>query len=389
LPFQNISGDPEQEYFADGMVEELITALSRVPWLFVISRNSSFAYKGRLPDVRRVGQELGVRYVLEGSVRKAANRIRITGQLIDASTGSHIWADRFEGELADVFDLQDQVTMGVVAAIEPKLRSMEIERARRKPTSSLRAYDLILRALPGLYTLDADVIAEAIKAVDHAIQLDPEYTRALALKVRLQARQVYTVGASPQESPAEILRLTRLAIEKGRDDPEVLWMTAFVMLTFGRDLESATALIDRSLSINPHCAEALAHAAMIYAFGGDHAATISLTDRALRLNPLSRSVYNVYFARSVLALVEQDYAGCLDWTERTLRELPQFAPALRYRAASLGHLGRQDQARDVLRKLLAVNPGLSLDGIRSTPSPLGAKSEVLLDGLRKAGLPEN
>jgi adenylate cyclase len=371
------------------MVEELITALSRLPWLFVISRNSSFAYKGKLPDVRRVGQELGVRYVLEGSVRKAASRIRITGQLIDASTGSHIWADRFEGELTDVFDLQDQVTMGVVAAIEPKLRNVEIERARRKPTSSLRAYDLILRALPSLYTLDADLIAQAIEAVDQAIELDPEYARALALKVRLQVRQANTVGARPRASPAEILRLARAAIDKARDDPEVLWMTAFVVATFGRDLQSAAALIDRSLTINSHCAEALAHGAIIYSYSGDHAATMSLTDRALRLNPLSQSVYNVFYARGVLAFFEHDYAGCLDWMERSLRELPQCAPVLRFCAASLGQLGRLDEARDVVHKLLIATPGVTLDSLGSTYGHMGAMADRVLDGLRQAGLPEN
>jgi adenylate cyclase len=389
LPFQNISGDPEQEYFADGMVEELITALSRVRWLFVIARNSSFAYKGKSPDIRQVGRELGVRYVLEGSVRKAANRVRITGQLIDALSGAHIWADRFEGDFADVFDLQDQVTMGVVAAIEPKLRDAEIERAKRKPTANLQAYDLILRALPGLYTLDADSIAQSIEIVDRAIILDPNYARALALKARLHIRQVFTIGAAPVTSSADIVRLARLAAEKGRDDPEVLWMSSFALATAGGDLPGAMALIDRSLSLNPHCAEALAHAAMIYAFSGDRLTTIAHADRALRLNPMGRAVYNIFFARSVLDFVEECYAGCLDWATRSLRELPEFAPALRYRAASLSHLGRREEARDAVRKLLAVTPNENISSLRSKYHHMATGvRESLLEGLRLADLPE-
>ena len=178
LPFQNMSGDPEQEYFADGMVEELITAFSRVRWLFVIARNSSFAYKGKSPDIRQVGRGLGVRYVLEGSVRKAGNRVRITGQLIDTANGSHIWSDRSDGEMADIFDLQDQVTASVVAAIEPKLLDAEIQRAQREPTANLQAYDLFLRALASIHTLDRDGIDPAIALLDRAITLDPSYARA-------------------------------------------------------------------------------------------------------------------------------------------------------------------------------------------------------------------
>jgi TolB-like protein len=197
LPFQNMSGDPEQEYFADGMLEELITALSRVRWLFVIARNSSFAYKGKSPDIRQVGRALGVRYILEGSVRKAGNRVRITGQLIDAANGSHIWSDRFDGEMADVFDLQDQVTTSVVVAIEPKLLDAEIERAKRKPTANLQAYDHFLRALASIHTLDRDGIDPALAMLDQAISLDPNYARALALKARLQIRRIFAIGADP------------------------------------------------------------------------------------------------------------------------------------------------------------------------------------------------
>jgi TolB-like protein len=391
LPFQNMSGDPEQEYFADGMVEEITTAIARLPWLFVISRNSSFTYKGRIVDAKQVARDLGVRYVLEGSVRKAANRVRITGQLIDATTGAHIWANRFDGELADIFDLQDEVTTGVVAAIEPKLRDAEIERAQRKPTSNLLAYDLLLRALPGLYTLESGGIARAIATLDQAITLDPNYARALALKARLQVRQVFTIGAdSCLASSDDTARLARLAVEKDRDDPEVLWMAGFAVALAGADLLGAVALVNRSLRLNPNCAEALAHAAMICAYTGDRVATISHADRALRLNPMGRAVYNIYFARSVLDFVGGDYEGCLDWTEKSLQEMPRFAPALRYRAASLSLLGRHDEARHVACRLGRLIPTENVAGLQSQYRlwQAGGILDALLDGLRQAGLPK-
>jgi TolB-like protein/class 3 adenylate cyclase len=341
LPFQNMSGDPEQEYFADGMVEELITALSRVRWLFVIARNSSFAYKGKSPDIRQVGRALGVRYILEGSVRKAGNRVRITGQLIDAANGSHIWSDRFDGEMADVFDLQDQVTTSVVVAIEPKLLDAEIERAKRKPTANLQAYDHLLRALASIHTLDRDGIDPALAMLDQAISLDPNYARALALKARLQVRRIFALGADPSApSMTDTVHLARFAVEKGRDDPDVLSMAGFAVTMAGGDLQGGIALIDRSLALNPHCAEALAHGAMIYAFSGNRPMTIALADRALRLNPMGRAIYQICYARSVLDFVGANYEGCLDWTTKTLREMPMFAPALRYQAASLSQLAR-------------------------------------------------
>jgi TolB-like protein/class 3 adenylate cyclase len=395
LPFRNMSGDPEQEYFADGMVEEMITALSRVRWLFVIARNSSFAYKGKSPDIRQVGRELGVRYVLEGSVRKAGNRVRITGQLIDASNGSHIWSDGFDSEMADIFDLQDQVTASVVAAIEPKLLDAEIARAKRKPTAVSQAYDLFLRALASFHTLDRDGIDPAITLLDRAIALDPGYARALALKARLQVRRIFTIGADPSAPlMADTVRLARLAVEKGRDDPDVLWMASFAVTTAGGDLQGGITLIDRSLALNPNCAEALAHGAMIYAFSGNRPTTIAHADRALRLNPMGRAVYNIYFARGVLDFVCANYEGCRDWMAQTLREMPMFPPALRYQAASLSNLGREDEARNVLRRLLAVTPDATIARVLLLPTyyaerPDGARIlDAMLDGLRQAGLPE-
>jgi adenylate cyclase len=221
LPFQNMSGDPEQEYFADGIVEEITMGISRLPWLFVIARNSSFTYKGKAVDVKQVARELGVRYVLEGSVRKAANRVRITAQLIDTTSGAHIWADRFDGALDDIFELQDQVASGVVGAIEPKLRQSEIERATRKPTESLDAYDLYLQALAAVHQLTSEGLQNAARQAERALEIDPSYAPAAALAAYCRVRQVTHGWARPTpELAAVALRLARRAIDTGKDDPD-------------------------------------------------------------------------------------------------------------------------------------------------------------------------
>jgi len=395
LPFQNISGDPEQEYFSDGMTKELITALSHVRWLFVIARNSSFAYKGKSPDIRQVGRELGVRYVLEGSVRRSGNRVRIAGQLIDAASGAHIWADRFDGELAGIFDLQDQVTANVVAAIEPKLRAAEIERARRKPTSNLQAYDLFLRALASVHNLDRSVIEQAIALLERAIALDPNYARALALQARLQARRGVVCGADPAD-PSVTGSACRalLAVEKGRDDPEVLWMACLAIGLVGGDLRAGIALIDRSLALNPHSSEALASSSLMRAFMGDRATAIAHAERGLRLNPTGPDIYHIYQARGILDFGDADYEGCCNWVAQALRELPNFPPSLRYQAASLGLLGRHQEAQEVIRRLRTVCPEETIARVRMyyafyarIPETSGTL-DALLEGLRRAGLPE-
>src|SRR5215471_549095 len=253
LPFQNMSGDPEQEYFADGMVEEITTALSRIRWLFVIARNSSFTYKGQAVDVKQVGRELGVCYVLEGSVRKASGRLRITTQLIDAQSGAHIWADRFDGALDDIFELQDQIAIGVVGAIEPKLRSAEIERAIRKPTENLGAYDLYLRALAQFWKWTPDGWGEAIDLLRRALVIDPSYATAAGLfawcRVVEQTRRL----ASAQERD-EGLRFAHLAVEKGNEDPDALWMGGWGMLMLAGEHAAGLSAMERSLTLNPNSA---------------------------------------------------------------------------------------------------------------------------------------
>jgi len=256
LPFQNMSGDPDQEYFADGMVEEIITALSRVRWLFVIARYSSFTYKGQAVDVKKVSRELGVRYVLEGSVRKGGNRIRITAQLIDAATGAHLWADRFDGLLEDVFELQDNVASSITGVIEPTLRQAEIERARRKRPDSLDAYDLYLRALPHAFTAMPEDADKAAALLIKAVELEPDYAVAHAI-IAFCHEQRYLRGGMQEETRLAALHHARLAIAGGGDDAAALATAGFVIAVCGRDYQTAVTAFDRSFALSSSLALAL------------------------------------------------------------------------------------------------------------------------------------
>ncbi len=389
LPFLNLSGDPEQEYFSDGITEDIITALSRLKWFFVIARNSSFTYKGRSVDEKQVAAELGVRYVLEGSVRKAGDRVRITGQLIQADTGLHVWADRFDGELADIFGLQDRVTSSVVTAMEPSLRQAEIDRARRKPTEKLDAYDWYLRALPRFYTLTREGVDEAIVLLDRAIAIDPHFALAKALAARCYAwRNPQGWAAAPEEEKAIAIRLGREALRDGGDDPSVLWMVGFAMWQLRVDLEGALELYDRSLALNPDCSQALTLRGWALATAGrTDEATASLL-RPLRISPVDPEAFFTMTALGWTHLMAGRFNDAIEWTSRALRERPAFAPALRFHAVCLVELGRLDEARDTVAYLLQLEPGLTASKLRQRAPIFDAKlMNVFLDRLRKAGLP--
>jgi len=390
LPFENLSGDPEQQYFSDGITEDIITALSRMKWFFVIARNSSFTYKGRTVDVKQIARELGVRYVLEGSVRKAGGRVRITGQLIQAKTGQHIWANRFDGELADVFDLQDQVTASVVAAIEPSLRQAEIDRARRKPTERLDAYDWYLRALPHFYTLTREGMDEAIMLLDRAVAIDPHFALAKALLARCYGwRNPQGWAAAPEEEKATAVRIGREALQDGTDDPSVLWMVGFVMWQLRVDPEGALELYDRSLALNPNCAQALALRGWALATAGRPDEAIPSLLQALRLSPFDPEAFFTMSAIACAYLLAKRFDEAIKWTSRALRERPTFAPALRFHAVCLVELGRLGEARDTVAHLLQLEPGLTISTLRRRAPVSDAKlMDAFLDGLRKAGLPE-
>jgi adenylate cyclase len=391
LPFQNMSGDPEQEYFADGIVEEIITALSRFKSLFVIARNSSFTYKGRPADVKQVGRELGVRYVLEGSVRKAGSRMRITGQLIDAATGAHLWADRFDGELADVFDLQDQVAQSVVGAIAPAMERAEIDRAKRKPTDSLDAYDLYLRGLTALYQGNRQAFERALRLFNDSIDVDPEfalaYARAAYCYAELKGNGWFT---DRPDEVAEVSRIARRAIDLGGDDAAVTcaagWALGFVV----RDLDGAATLIDRALILNPNLAEAWVCGGWLRTWFGEPKVAIERFGRAIRLNPLGLQIRGtrVGMAHAHFFLGQDEKAA--SWAAQALQDSPDFQSALRIGAASNGMAGRLEQAQKAMTRLSQLNPALRVSTLKNFLGPYRRAEDLKRyeEGLRRAGLSE-
>jgi TolB-like protein/Flp pilus assembly protein TadD len=389
LPFFNISGEPEQEYFADGMAEEITTALSRCSWLFVIARNSSFTYKGKAVDVRQVGRELGVRYVLEGSVRRGGNRLRFTGQLIDAISGGHIWADRFEGDVGDVFELQDLFTESVVAAIEPKLQLAEIERLKHKPATSLDAYDLLLRAQQREHEFTEESLAQALLHLEQALLIDPVYAPAMALVAYcLAERRINGWMRDPHTEKMDGLHFAMRAVELGNDDGNVFWMAAYAIFRLAWDAGRAKELARRSLQLNPNSANALAELGRIEAFLGNYDIALELLLRAERLGPRDP---RGWFVKTELAFAyylagRQDEAASM--AERVLNQKPRFGMAFRIIAASSVKRGRQREAEDAVRRALEIEPQLTLTRLR--PRVMANESDWLQysSDLRRAGLPE-
>jgi TolB-like protein/class 3 adenylate cyclase/Tfp pilus assembly protein PilF len=388
LPFQNMSGDPEQEYFADGMVEDIITALSRFKSLFVIARNSSFTYKGRAVDIKQVGRELGVRYVLEGSVRKAGGKVRITGQLIDSDTGAHLWADRFDGLLEDVFDLQDQVTASVVAAIAPKITQAEIERARRKPAGSLDAYDLYLRALSLSHQFTPESLREAVAVLENALKIDPSYAPAAALSVfSFSWWHSETRAERPQTD--EAVRLAKRTMAMATDDPDVLWMVGWGLAYLANENAAGASLIERSLTLNPNCAQAWLASGYVNCFGNRNDAAIDALERAARLSPLDPLGHLVKFAFALAHLQSKRYEEAIDWADRALTQKPAFFNAMCVRTTASGHLGRHEEGRKWVDRIRAISPDLTGQSYKGFLSGFFVPEAVTLqvDGLCKAGLP--
>ena len=390
LPFQNMTGDAEQEYFVDGMVEEITTAIARLPWLFVIARNSAFTYKGRAVDVKQVAQELGVRYVLEGSVRKAGNRVRITGQLIDTTTGAHIWADRFDGAIDDIFELQDQVASSVAGAIEPKLRQSEIERASRKPTANLTAYDLYLRALAQSYRFTEEGLAEAIVLARQALAIDPSYAPAAAMVGWCRGLQrVQGWGAASANDVAEACRLARQALEAERDDAETIWQAAWTLFILAGEAAMAAAALDRALALNANAAHAWLIRGHIHGLRNEPEAAIEALERARRLSPFDPYTFFYALNIAVAHLAARRFEQAIEWADRALHDQPRTVSAMRVKVAALAHLGHLDAARTEVSRLLAIDPKLTIAGYReylqmAAPEVL----ELLVTGMRLAGLPE-
>jgi TolB-like protein/tetratricopeptide (TPR) repeat protein len=389
LPFDNLSGDPEQGYFADGMVEEIITALSRTRWLFVIARNSSFTYKGRAVDIKQVGRELGVRYVLEGSVRKAASRVRITGQLIDAATGAHLWAERFDGGLEDVFDLQEEVTRSVVGAIAPKLEQAEIERAKRKPTEHLDAYDYYLRGVASLHQLTRESTTNAVQLFYKAIELDPEFASAYGMAAWCGVmRKANGWMTDRKQETAETERLALKAVDLGRDDAVALSLGGHALAFVVGDNNSGAAFIDRALALNPNLATAWLFSGWVRADLGDTETSLQHLATAIRMSPVDPLMFDMQNAVAVAHLFAGRFEEASSWAERSLREKPDFLGSLRYAAASYALAGRTEDGQRVVSRILGLDPGQRISNLADFVSAVPAHMALLAEGLRKAGLPE-
>jgi len=386
LPFPNMSGDLDQDYFADGIVDDIITALSRFKFLFVIARNSSFAYKGRAVDIKQVGRELGVRYVLEGSVRKVAGRVRIAGQLIDASTGAHVWADRFEGDLGDVFALQDEVTMNVISAIRPKLLEAEIEHAVRRP-NNLSAYDLYLRATPHFYSMTLEGVAEAIRLLARALKIDPRYSVAASLAVSCHVLNlIHGWSADPQVEVGEVMRLSQLVLSIDENDPETLasvgWAKAYITGDFGAAME----MVDRAVSLNPSSSMAWAYRGITCVFVGRTEDAIQSLEWAMRLSPLDPMLYTLQAFMAIAFINLRRFDDAVAAAEKSLHKKQNFMLAHRCHVAALAHLGRDSEAKQAVVRLLEHEPDfrMSIWANRTRQWP----TKLLAEGLHKAGLPE-
>jgi TolB-like protein len=389
LPFDNLSGDREQEYFADGIVEELITALSRMRWLFVIARNSSFAYKGRAIDVKQVGRELGVRYLLEGSVRKAGNRVRISGQLVDTAIGAHLWADRFDGALEDIFDLQDQVTASVVGTIAPRLEQAEIERTSRKPTESLDAYDYYLRGLAGVHQWTKDGNEEALGHLYRAIELDRNFASAYGMAARCYSQRKTSGWVRDRAwEIAETERLARRAAELGKDDALALCTAGMALNFVVGDANDGAALIDRAIALNPNLAWAWLFGGWAKMWVGESDAAIERIIRAMRLSPTDPHSFSMYTAMAGAHFYAGRFIEAVSWGERALRERPNYIHPMLVTAASFALAGRLQDAEKTLAKVRTLDPELRVSNLGRY---LNDRSKVFSkweEGLRLAGLPE-
>jgi TolB-like protein/class 3 adenylate cyclase/Flp pilus assembly protein TadD len=390
LPFQNMSGDPEQEYFADGIVEDIITALSRFKSLFVIARNSSFTFKGKAADIKKVGQELGVRYVLEGSIRKAGGRVRITGQLIDAVSGAHLWADKFDGSLEDVFDLQDRITMSVVAAIAPKLDQAEIERSKRKPTEKLDAYDYYLRGLAVVEGAIKDENEEALRFFYKSIEIDANFALAHAMVARcFTLRKANGWMTDVAKESAETAKQARRAVELGRDDAAVLSRAGYALARVVFEPEEGADLIERALALNPHLSSAWQFGGLLKAFRGEPETAIEHLAHAMRLSPLDPSLYSMQTATALAHFVAGRYDESVLWAEKASREDPNFLPAIRIIATSAGNSGQLERAQKAAKRMLEIDPAFRVSRL-TDHVPLRRPDDLAryAEGLRRAGLPE-
>jgi adenylate cyclase len=391
LPFKNISGDPEQEYFVDGLVEDIIAALSKLSFLFVIAGSSSFTYKSRTVEARQIRRELGVRYVLAGSVRKSGERLRITGEVVDATSGKVIWADRYEGALENVFSLQDSITLSVVTAIAPKMLQAEIARAQAKPTTNLSAYDLYLRALALMFDDKPESLLQAASLLKQAVQLDPNYSTAHGLIANCHLTRFVSHGVPIlAEEIAEGLEAAKRAVETGRDNPDALARGGLgIALLGGRPFEAVIHL-KRALSLNPNSLVVVKFAGHVFGMIGAHEKALELYLRATQISPIDPWAFDTHLGVSMQHLFARRFQEAISWADRTLSEKPDFFPALLIKVAAMGAAGLPaEEVSDVVRDISAIIPNLSIAGARQRMRGFQeADVDIFLTGLRKAGIPE-
>jgi TolB-like protein len=390
LPFLNLSGDAAQDYFIDGVVEDIISALSRIRWLFVVARNSSFTYKDRAVDVKQVSRELGVRYVLEGSMRKAANRVRITGQLVDATTGANIWAERFEGTLDDLFELQDQVATSVVGAIAPQLERAEIERAMRKPTESLDAYDYYLRGMANFHQGSKQAIDAALPLFQKAFALDPGFASAhgMAAACHYWRKMNNWMSDRPHEL-AEGAQLAIRAVELGSNDAVALTRGGHALAHFGGDLDRGIAAVERALVLNPNLSAAWYLSGFQRISLGEHDDAVERFARAMRLSPLDPETFQMQTGTAMAHMFARRFELASDWADKAAREAPNILRVSAFSAASHALAGRMDEARGAMWHVRRIDPTMRISNVADWV--VLRRSEDLatfVEGLRKAGMAE-
>jgi adenylate cyclase len=387
LPFQNMSSDPEQEYFADGMVEEITTALSRFKWLFVIARNSSFTFKGRAVDIKEVGRRLGVRYVLEGSVRKASGKVRIAGQLIDAVTGAHVWAERFERALSDIFVLQDEITAAVVCAILPKLLRTEIAAATRRRPENLTAYDFQLRAMYQYSRATRKGLAEAIRLANHALELDPSLGFVAALAGLCHMVNVLLgFAADPKFDRTEAVRFVRMASSVDDGDPQTLATTALVSAFMIGDYENSIKMVDRAVALNPNSYWLWLDKGWVYHTAGEPEEAVRSFERAISMSPNEPLPDRLSVGMGMAFIELRRFDEAIAAGKKALHHNPSFSATYWCLASAFAHLGREAEAREAAARLLEVDPTFTISAWIARGGQSNAK--LAIEGLRKAGLPE-
>ncbi len=386
LPFQNMSSDPEQEYFADGMVDDIIAGLARIKWLFVISRNSSFVYKNCAADVKQVGRELGIRYVLEGSVRKSGQRVRIAPQLSDAESGELIWAERFDRQLDDVFALQDEISERVISAIEPNLRSAELNRVRRKRPGSLEAYDLVLRAQPFAHTHLAEDAAIAIPLLKQALSFEPDYAAAHA-PLALCYHSRFSRAGLLEENRTSAIHHAHAAIASGADDAGALGIAGFVIALDAHDRETALRTFDRALALSNSNFFALCSSALALSWMGTVDVAVDRASRALRLSPFDPLNYLSYNALAISYLHMNRFKEAYEVATRSVQLNPRFSVSRAFLTAALSQLGKTTEAQSEARQLLAIDPGFSVKRFSVTVDIEPTVFAPIAEAWRNAGLP--